>query len=104
MFATQRRVILTPGRPTFPHVLALAVAAGAALLAMPFLLPPYSLFILSHALVFFIACMGLTLLFGPAGMLSLGHATYFGAGAYAGAFLYRFYNLESLEAYLLAGA
>ena len=45
--------------------------------------------------VFSIACLGLNILFGMAGSLSLGHATYFGVAAYTGAFLYRFYSVES---------
>lgn len=70
---------------------------------MPFVLAVYPLIILSQALVFSIACMGLNLLFGTAGSFSLGHATYFGVAAYTGAFLYRFYAVESLEAYLASG-
>ena len=90
-------------RYAFHGALALAIAAGAVLLAMPAVLPPYPLFILSYALIFAIACAGLNLLYGTTGLLSLGHAAYFGTGAYAGAFLYRFFGLESLEAYLFSG-
>jgi branched-chain amino acid transport system permease protein len=36
-------------------------------------------------------------------MLSLGHALYFGVGAYTGAFLFTFGNLASLELYLASG-
>ena len=70
---------------------------------MPFVLAAYPLIILSHTLVFSIACLGLNVLFGTAGSFSLGHATYFGVAAYTGAFLYRFYSVESLEVYLAAG-
>ncbi|NIW85869.1 MAG: hypothetical protein GWN09_04605 [Gammaproteobacteria bacterium] len=73
------------------------------LLIAPGLLPPYSLILLCHALVLAIACLGLNLLLGTTGLLSLGHATYFGAGAYAGAFLYRFTAIGSFELYLLLG-
>ncbi|MDX1486677.1 MAG: branched-chain amino acid ABC transporter permease [Acidiferrobacterales bacterium] len=58
---------------------------------------------MSHALVFSIACLGLNLLFGTTGLLSFGHATYFGAGAYTGAFLYRFFGVTSFEVYLVSG-
>ena len=87
----------------FLHVLSFAGAAAIALLLMPFVLAVYPLIILSQALVFSIACMGLNLLFGSAGSFSLGHATFFGVPAYTGAFLYRFYAVESLEAYLASG-
>jgi branched-chain amino acid transport system permease protein len=70
---------------------------------IPSLLAPYPLFILCHMLVFSIACLALNLVWGTAGSLSLGHATYFGVAAYAGAFLYRFAGVESFELYLMAG-
>jgi len=82
--------------------LALA-AAGVALLAMPALLPPYPLILLCYALVLGIACLGLNLLYGTTGLLSLGHATFFGIGAYAGGFLFHIFDVQSLEAYLLTG-
>lgn len=79
------------------------VGIAGALLLVPFVLPPYTLIELCYALVFAIACLGLNLLFGTTGLLSLGHAAYFGIGAYAGGFLYYFGPLSSLEVYLLSG-
>jgi branched-chain amino acid transport system permease protein len=70
---------------------------------MPHVLAVYPLIILSQMLVYGIACLGLNLMYGTAGSLSLGHATYFGVAAYTGAFLYRFYAVDSLELYLLSG-
>lgn len=90
------------GGETF-RALLLAAAAAGVLLVMPFVLAAYPLIILSHMLVFAIACLGLNVLYGTAGAFSLGHATYFGAAAYTGAFLYRFYSVESLELYLAYG-
>ena len=54
-------------------------------------------------LVFSIACLGLNLLHGTAGLFSLGHATNFGVAAYTGAFLVRFSPVESFELYLASG-
>jgi branched-chain amino acid transport system permease protein len=85
------------------RALALAAGAGLCLVLMPHVLAPYPLFILSHMLVFAIACLALNLLYGTAGSLSLGHATYFGAAAYTGAFVYRFTSANSLEVYLASG-
>lgn len=82
---------------------ALAATAGALFFIAPGVLSPYALITLCYALVFAIACLGLNLLFGTTGLLSLGHATFFGVGAYTGAFLYRFFGLESFELYLLSG-
>ena len=90
-------------RAGWGRALLLAALAGLALVVMPFVLAPYPLIILCHMLVFAIACMGLNLVYGTAGMLSLGHATYFGVAAYAGAFVYRFSAVDSLELYLIAG-
>jgi branched-chain amino acid transport system permease protein len=73
------------------------------LLLMPFVLTAYPLIILSYILVFSIACLGLNVLLGTTGCFSLGHATYFGVAAYTGAFLLRFYSVESLEVYLASG-
>ena len=87
----------------FFHILLFAGVIAIVLLLMPFVLAAYPLIVLSHILVFSIACLGLNLLFGTAGSFSLGHATYFGVAAYTGAFLYRFYSVGSLEAYLASG-
>lgn len=82
----------------------LCAGAGAvALLSMPFVLPAYPLIILSDLLVFAIACMGMSLAFGMAGLLSFGHATFFGISAYVGAFLVRFTPVGSFEIYFIVG-
>jgi branched-chain amino acid transport system permease protein len=80
-----------------------AAAAGGTLALMPVVLPAYALFILSHMLVIAIACLGVNLLYGTAGSLSFGHATYFGVAAYTGAFVYRFTSVTSFEVYLASG-
>ena len=89
-------------RGPFRPVLATGLVA-LALLPMPAVLPPYPLIELCYALVLGIACLGLNLVLGTTGLLSLGHAAYFGLGAYAGAFLFNVADLESLEAYLVLG-
>lgn len=76
---------------------------GGLLALMPLLLSPYALIQLGNALVLSITCLGLNLVFGTTGLLSLGHAAYFGVGAYAGGFLYYFGSLTSLEVYLVSG-
>ena len=74
-----------------------------AALLLPVLLPLYYLIVLERALALSIACLAVNLLLGYTGLLSLGHAAYFGIGAYAGGFLFTFRNVTSFEAYLLAG-
>ena len=75
----------------------------ALLLLLPLLLSPYALFVLGEALIFAIACLGLNLVLGYTGLVSLGHAAYFGVGAYAGGFLYAFAPIQSLEVFLASG-
>jgi branched-chain amino acid transport system permease protein len=69
----------------------LALLAGAIaialLLAVPPLLKSYGIFLLAKWLVFVIATMGLNLTIGYAGQKSLGHAAFFGIGAYTVAIL-----------------
>jgi branched-chain amino acid transport system permease protein len=74
-----------------------------AALLLPVLVPTYYLILLSSALALAIACLALNLLLGTTGLVSFGHAAYFGLGAYAGGFLYTLLDVDALEAYLLAG-
>ena len=57
------------------------------LLAVPPFLKNYGIYLFSYWLVFVIANMGLNLTVGYAGQKSLGHAAFFGIGAYSGAIL-----------------
>lgn len=60
----------------------LHVAVVAALLALNFVLPEYHHAVLARVLVLAVFAMGYNLLFGYAGLLSLGHAMFFAAGLY----------------------
>ena len=64
------------------RVWALHLAVIAALLAAGFLLPDYHRGVFSRVLVLAVFAMGYNLLFGYAGLLSLGHALFFAAGLY----------------------
>ncbi len=92
-----------PGARPLPWASGAAVLGGLVLAALPGALSPYGLVVASHALVVAIACLGVNLLFGYMGLLSLGHAAYFGLGAYAGGFLRILGYLASFEAYLFSG-
>jgi branched-chain amino acid transport system permease protein len=64
--------------------------AGLLLLAMlvaPQFLKNYGIYLLTYWLIFIIATMGLNLTVGYAGQKSLGHAAFFGIGAYTVAIL-----------------
>lgn len=68
------------------HLLLAAVVA-AALLAAPHFLKSYGIYLLSYWLIYIVATMGLNLTVGYAGQKSLGHAAFFGIGAYTVAIL-----------------
>ena len=70
-----------------PLHMALAVITAVLLLAVPNFLKNYGIYLLTYWLVFIIATMGLNLTIGYAGQKSLGHAAFFGIGAYTVALL-----------------
>jgi branched-chain amino acid transport system permease protein len=53
-----------------------------------------------YGLVFGIAVLGFNLLLGYTGLLSFGHSAYFGAGAYAVAFMVKYFKIASMELFL----
>ena len=63
------------------------IAALAAMLVLPGFLKNYGIHLFTTWLVFTIATMGLNLTVGYAGQKSLGHAAFFGIGAYTVAIL-----------------
>jgi branched-chain amino acid transport system permease protein len=67
-------------------MLAIAVIAAVLLVVPPFL-KNYGIYLFTYWLVFVIATLGLNLTIGYAGQKSLGHAAFFGIGAYTVAIL-----------------
>jgi branched-chain amino acid transport system permease protein len=67
---------------------AAALLAVAALAAMPFVISKFGLVVLSSALILGLFAVGLNIAVGFSGMISLGHAAFFGVGAYASALLF----------------
>jgi branched-chain amino acid transport system permease protein len=65
----------------------LFLAAGIFMLAVPPFLKNYGIYLFTYWLVFILATMGLNLTVGYAGQKSLGHAAFFGIGAYTVAIL-----------------
>jgi branched-chain amino acid transport system permease protein len=64
---------------------ALALAALAALVLLPWVLARHQLSILVDLLIFGLFALSLDLILGYTGMVSFGHAAYFGLGAYGSA-------------------
>jgi len=82
----------------------LLVAVWAALLTVPLWLPLLGGYnaLAGRVLVFGLAAMGLNMLLGFTGVLSFGHAAYFGLGAYGAGLTLR-YLVHSTPAAILAG-
>lgn len=70
------------GRTDLLVIGVLVVAAG---LAAPFLVPGYMVLNLSYALIYAIAILGLNILTGYSGQISLGHGAFLALGAYVSA-------------------
>ncbi len=67
--------------------LVLIVLAALLMFVTPQFLKNYGIYLLTYWLIFIIATMGLNLTIGYAGQKSLGHAAFFGIGAYTVAIL-----------------
>jgi len=78
-----------------------------ALVVALFIIPPAAgpiwITFVSYSLVIAIACLGLNLLVGNMGLLSLGHAAYFGIGAYTIALTMFWYDFREIAILLPAG-
>jgi len=96
---------VTAARPAKPVPAGAYLAPLAVLLLIiPYVAPAYQTILLSYGLAFAIAALALNLLLGYTGLLSFGHAAFFGAGAYAAGFMGKYWNIGSMEVFLAAGA
>ncbi|MDZ4095634.1 MAG: branched-chain amino acid ABC transporter permease [Paracoccaceae bacterium] len=89
------------------RVWGLHLAVLAALFALHFVLPAYHHTNLARIMVLSVFAMGYNIAFGYTGLLSLGHALFFGAGMYGAGLLAALQGwpaLPALVAGLLAGA
>lgn len=82
---------------------AAAVFILAALAVLPRVIDPYQTVLLTYGLIMAIAALGFNLLLGYTALLSFGHSAYFGAGAYAVAFMMRDLGVQSMEVFIIGG-
>ena len=78
----------------------------AALLAMavaPAVLPTYHVLLMLPFMAYSVVLLGLNLLFGYTGLVSFGHAAYFGIGAYTTGILMKRIGVPFLLAFPAAG-
>ena len=85
------------------HGRALALAAVVVLATLPWMLARYQLSILTDLLIYGLFAMSLDLIIGYTGMVSFGHAAYFGLGAYGSALVLLNFG-QPVPVALLAGA
>jgi branched-chain amino acid transport system permease protein len=91
-----------PIKPASRGVIIATLAILAALTALPYMGVPYSLVLGIDILVFALFAASLHFIMGPAGIVSFGHAAYFGLGAYGAALLFKKAGW-SMEAALAGG-
>jgi branched-chain amino acid transport system permease protein len=92
-------VALTDSRPVWLWSLLLV----AALIAAPYLLNSYALSFLTIILITVVGALGLNILTGYTGLISLGHVGFLVTGAYAYAVLVSRYGVPPLVGFLGAG-
>lgn len=80
----------------------LAVAVGESLLESRGLLNPYWIQIFSLACIVTISAQGLNIIYGYTGLFSLGHAAFYGIGAYTAALLMKGWGEASPVLFVLA--
>jgi len=78
---------VTLQRPAGPWQITAAGIGVALALAMPFLVGPFGVAIVTEMLVAILFAASLHVMMGPGGMPSFGHAAWFGIGAYGAALL-----------------
>jgi len=93
---SRRSVLLRRGLPVLALVLVLA--------AMPLFVAPFTANTLSRILIFALFAVSLDLLVGITGLPSLGHAAYFGIGAYTAGLVSIHWTSEAPVPVLLAAA
>jgi branched-chain amino acid transport system permease protein len=81
--------------------LALHIALVALLFALQFVLPDYHHTNVARIMVYALLAMGYNVLFGYTGLMSLGHAMFFAAGAYGAGIAVYWYGLTPLPAFFL---
>src|ERR1700722_5246028 len=99
----ERAASHAPVRLTLVERLIVPTVVVAVLVGLPWLHPGYRMLSLAISTgVSVIALCGLAILFGQAGIMSVGHAALMGVGAYTGAILARDLNMNFWEGFPFA--
>ena len=89
-------------RPASKRLKLLGLVFLILILLMPLFVDTFQLVLLIEIAIFALACMSVYFLFGPGGMVSFGHAAFFGGGAYAAALMVHYVQTPMELALLLA--
>src|SRR5580704_231023 len=87
--------VTTTSRPATMQTRAASLAVLMVLIVLPFLIGDYPRALVSEIFIFAIFAMSLDLLLGFTGLMSLGHAAFFGLGAYAVAVLGTLFGINA---------
>src|SRR6185437_8920099 len=91
------------GMSRLPALVSLAAVAGV-LAALPFLMSPYNVSLAAQVGIFFIAVLGLNILTGYTGQISIGHGAFMAIGGYTTAVMSRDHNTNLVVTMLMAFA
>ena len=91
-----------PLRPAPRKLRIIGLFVLIAVLALPVMVKSFHLILASEIAIFALACMSLYFMMGAGGMVSFGHAAFFGGGAYAAALLVHYVHSPMELALLFA--
>src|SRR3954464_6905938 len=86
-----------------PAFLAVALVAGVLVL-LPFIVSDYNVYLAGEVGIFFIAILGLNILVGYTGQISIGHGAFMAIGGYTVAIMSRDHHTNLVYGTLLAFA
>lgn len=97
--------VIIRGTAEYRRLMFLGLGIGlVAFIALPFVVSSFRTFQFTMALIWAVAVLGLNLLTGYSGQISLGHSAFFGVGAYTTAILISDYGWNHLLTLPVAGA
>jgi branched-chain amino acid transport system permease protein len=95
-------VAVTPLQPASRKLKLLGLALLVLVMLIPIFMDEFQLVLITEIAILALASMSVYLLLGPGGMVSFGHAAFFGGGAYAAALLVHYARTPMELALLLA--
>ena len=88
--------------PSSRRMRAVWLVIVAGLVIAPFMISQYRIGAITETLIYVLFAWSFYLLAGPGGMISLGHAAFFGIGVYVPALLFKFFGVHMTAALFLA--